>query len=167
MEYFELYELPISLKVNKAAITKKYYALSKEFHPDNFSLSNASKQSEALEKTSQINLARKVLSNADKRLAYLLKENGIIEEDEKYQLPPKFLGEIMEINESLMELQFEPNPATKEKIKNEVDGVLENLYKEVSSKFEAEELQLDVKSSALLKDYYYKKKYLDRIKEKL
>ncbi len=167
MEYFELYELPVSLKVDKAAVTKKYYELSKAFHPDNFSLSDATKQSEALEKTSHINMARKVLANAHKRLAYLLKEKGVIVTDEKYKLPPMFLGEMMEINEALMELQFEPDAKNKEKIIAQVENEVNKLYKTVASFFEAEELVLDEASSAQLKDYYYKKKYLDRIKEKL
>ena len=167
MEYFELFDMPISLVVDNKAVTKKYYALSKQYHPDNFSLDDSDRQEEALEISAKINQAKKVLSNAHKRLEYILKEKSIIEEGEKYQLPPMFLGEMMEINESLMELEFDPNPVTKEKISNEVSTQTNTLFKEVKAFFDAEELFLNEANTALLKDYYYKKKYLDRIAEKL
>jgi len=167
MNYFELYELPVSLKVDKAAVTKKYYTLSKTFHPDNFSLSDATKQSAAVEKTAHINMARKVLNNAHKRLAYLLKEKGIVVAEEKYKLSPLFLGQMMEINEALMELQFEADDTNKEKVKAQVELAIDKLHSEVAIYFDAEELLLDDTNSVQLKDYYYKKKYLDRIKEKL
>ena len=59
MDYFELFELPVSLIVDTKDVTKRYYALSKQYHPDNFSLDNADKQAEALEMSAEINQAKK------------------------------------------------------------------------------------------------------------
>lgn len=167
MEYFELFDLPVSLIVDTKAVTKKYYELSKRYHPDNFSLDDADKQDQALEMSSKINKAKKVLSNAHARLAYILKEKQFVLADEKYKLPPIFLGEMMDINEELMELQFDPNPASKEKIASEVALQTEKLFEQVAGFFEATELEISDDNGPILKDYYYKKKYLDRIQEKL
>ena len=167
MDYFELFDLPVSLIVDAKVLTKKYYALSKLYHPDNFSLDNAAKQAEALEMSAQINQAKKTLSNADKRLAYILKEKGIVVSDEKYQLSPDFLGNMMDINEALMELQFDANPTIKEMLIVQIDKESAELKDAVKPHFEAEKLAITDENTALLKDYYYKKKYLDRIKEKL
>lgn len=167
MEYFELFDMPISLVVDAKAVTKKYYELSRLYHPDNFSLADDAKQSRALEMSAKINQAKKTLSNAHARLAYILKEKGIVVSEEKYQLPHKFLGEMMDINEALMELEFDPNPAMKEKIKGDVSVQTNKLYAEVKIYFEAENLDITEENRTPLKEYYYKKKYLERIEEKL
>ena len=36
MTYFELFEIPVQLKVDVAALSKKFFALSKKYHPDYF-----------------------------------------------------------------------------------------------------------------------------------
>lgn len=167
MDYFELFDLPVSLVVDKKAVTKKYYALSKKYHPDNFSLQNAAQQEEALAMSAKINEAKKMLSSSHARLAYILRQKEIVIPDEKHQLPPAFLGEMMDINEALMEIEFDPNEAAKEKIKEAVAAQSDKLLEGVKSFFEAETLEIKEENKALLKDYYYKKKYLARIEEKL
>ncbi len=167
MEYFELFNIPVSLVVNAKEVTKRYYELSKLYHPDNFSLEDADKQAEALEMSSKVNQAKKVLSNSHRRLEYILKQKGIIVAEEKYQLPPQFLAEMMDINEALMELEFDENQSTKEKIVSQVSAEIAKLYNKVNTFFDAPQLEINEGNGALLKDYYYKKKYLDRIKEKL
>lgn len=59
MYYFELFDTPISLVVDKSALLKKYYTLSKEYHPDNFSLGNELAQEQALNMSAKINEAKK------------------------------------------------------------------------------------------------------------
>jgi molecular chaperone HscB len=167
MEYFELFDLPVSLVVDQKAVTKKYYELSKKYHPDNFSLDDVAKQDQALEMSSKINKAKKILSNSNARLAYILRAREIVLPEEKYKLPPLFLGEMMDVNEALMELQFEPNKEEQKKISIDVKQKEDELFEEVRKYFEAEELELNKENNSLLKEYYYKKKYLDRIQEKL
>ncbi len=166
-EYFELYELLLSLKVDKSKVEEQYYALSKKFHPDNFSLNDAEMQATSLEKSAAINSAKKILMNAQHRLAYILKENKTIMPDEKYALSPAFLGEMMDINEQLMELEFEENEQIKSQLIKELEEKENELFEKVSFLFEQEQLDLNPENCTLLKDYYYKKKYIDRIKEKL
>ncbi len=34
MNYFELFEIPVSFQVDKASLSKKYFELQKKYHPD-------------------------------------------------------------------------------------------------------------------------------------
>lgn len=167
MNYFTLYEIPVSLKVNDAAILKKYYQLSKQYHPDHFTLEDLTMQQESERMSAVINEARKVLENPVKRLEYILKEQGIIEEDEKYTLSAEFLGDMMELNEQLMEIEMTENVEQLQSIKDELSKQETFLFEEVKPLFEQDELQLNASEAAQLKDYFYKKKYLQRITERV
>lgn len=167
MDYFELFGLPVSLKVNKVYNIKKYYALSKEFHPDHFTLDNTGAQEKALLMTSEINKAKKILDHADQRLAYYLTQNNLIQTDEKYTLSLSFLGDMMDINEQLMELEFDQDASKLADIQSAVMEKETLLFEEVKLFFEMEELQISDSDHLKLKDYYYKKKYLNRILERL
>src|SRR5882672_7543828 len=101
MNYFELFEIPVSLLVDKNVLAKKYFELQKKFHPDFYAQETEFEQANALEKSSQINKALKVLRNSDEIIKYVLQLKGLLEEEEKYQLPPAFLMEVMELNEEL------------------------------------------------------------------
>jgi molecular chaperone HscB len=107
MTYFELFELPVRLKVDKAALTKKYFELQKKYHPDFFSNASEEEQAEVLEKSSLVNKAYKTFQNADETIKYVLMQKGLLEEEEKYQLPPDFLMEMLELNEGISDAKIE------------------------------------------------------------
>lgn len=167
MYYFELFEMPVSLKADKAAVLKKYYLLSRQFHPDRFSLQEAEAQEKAEQMSTDINDAKNVLDDPYQRLAYILKEKQVISESEKYQLPALFLAEMMDINERLMDMEFDATAEGKQQLKLEVDAVVTGLYQEVKVYFEMDKLDAGDHDFAKLKDYYYKLKYVNRIVEKL
>jgi len=167
MYYFELFDTPISLVVDKSALLKKYYTLSKEYHPDNFSLGNELAQEQALNMSAKINEAKKILDNNYKRLEYILRETNTIIPDEKYVLSPQFLGEMMDINEQLIELEFEKNEADMLKISAELSSIEASIFTTVQSFFTLSNFEASTSDYLLLKDFYYKKKYIDRVKEKL
>ena len=101
MNYFELFGIPVSLTIDKSKLAKKYFELQKKYHPDFFTQNNEAEQDEALEKSSAINKALKVFQNKDSTIKYVLQLKGLLEEEEKYQLRPDFLMEVMELNEQL------------------------------------------------------------------
>ncbi len=103
MNYFDIFQIPVQLIVNPAELTSKYFELSRQFHPDFYINETEEKQQEALEKTALLNKALKAFQNPDETLKYVLQLKGLMTDDEKYQLPPVFLMEVMEINESLMD----------------------------------------------------------------
>ena len=57
MNYFELFEMPVSLSVAQNELPLKYFSLQKKYHPDFFSNADEEEQAEMLEKSSMINKA--------------------------------------------------------------------------------------------------------------
>jgi molecular chaperone HscB len=157
MNYFELFDIPVSLQVDKNTLAKKYFELQKQFHPDFFTQATEYEQSEALEKSSQINKALKVLKNGNETIKYVLQLKGLLEEEEKYQLPPEFLMEVMELNEELSANSQQLINNFETEIYEPVKNIIENFSAETTS---AEEL-------LKVKEYYYKKKYLQRILDRI
>lgn len=167
MNYFELFEMPVSLKVDAAALAKKYFELQKKYHPDYYSTASNEVQAEVLEKVAHINRAFKTFKNPDETIKYVLIQKGLLEEEEKYQLPPDFLMEMMELNEALAEAAF-GDAGSLDEIKMSMENAEKEIYLPVQSIIENYK-DGDTSEAALLKvkEYYYKKKYLNRLKEQL
>ena len=81
--------------------------------------------------------------------------------DEKYQLPPDFLMDMMELNEMLPEL---PEGETRQRIKSVADSLDDGIKPYLQ---QAEHGADTGRSLEKLKEYYYKKKYLKRILDRL
>jgi molecular chaperone HscB len=157
MNYFELFDIPVTFKVDKNTLAKKYFELQKQFHPDFFTQATEYDQSEALEKSSQINKALKVLKNGNETIKYVLQLKGLLEEEEKYQLPPEFLMEVMELNEEFSANSQQQINNFETEIYEPVKNIIENFSVQTTS---TEEL-------LKVKEYYYKKKYLQRILDRM
>ena len=157
MNYFELFEIPVTLTPGKALINKRYVELQKKYHPDFFTQQDEATQQEALEKSSAVNKAIKVFKSPDATIKYVLELKGLIEEEEKYPLPPDFLMEVMELNENLSDGSTAAIEAFENSIYAEVSGLIENYNDATVTR---EEL-------LRLKEYYYKKKYLQRILDRM
>ncbi|MDE3234804.1 MAG: Fe-S protein assembly co-chaperone HscB [Bacteroidota bacterium] len=166
MNYFELFEIPVSLKPDGGLVKKKYYELSRKYHPDFFSQSSDEEQADALEKSAQVNKAYKVFSNADETIKYVLQLKGLLQEEEKYQLSPDFLMEMMELNEQLMDAKMEGDTEVIAKIQSSINNIQSSLYELVKNIVEHyQEGVTSEKELLQVKDYYFKKKYLSRLTE--
>ncbi|MBL0356833.1 MAG: Fe-S protein assembly co-chaperone HscB [Chitinophagaceae bacterium] len=157
MNYFELFDMPVSIAVDSAALAKKYVELQKKYHPDFYMQENEATQEASLEKSSEINKALKVLKNPDATIFYVLLLKNLAEPEEKFQLPPDFLMEVMELNEHLSEDSVAAIAAFEKDIYAEVSPIIANYDDDTISK---EDL-------LKLKEYYYKKKYLQRILDRI
>lgn len=167
MNYFEFYNIPESFKPDATFIKKRFYELSKKYHPDFFANDDDEKQQEILELSTLNNKAYQTLSDADKRLEYILKTHNLLEEGAKPQLPSYFLMEMMDINERLMEVEDETQLAH---ITAEVFAIEGDIDEAIAGLTEAyESLDDTAKEDRLNKiaDLYYRQKYLLRIKESL
>lgn len=158
MNYFELFGFDVTPVIDKSMLSKKYLDLQKQFHPDNFSLSDETEQATSLEISSQINKAFTVFKNELQTLGYFLEIKGLISEDEKYQLPSSFLMEMMEVNEQIDEGNLEVSSL--DKIQHQLEQEIQFVMQKNTSAFSNEEL-------LKVKEFYYKKKYLKRILDRL
>lgn len=161
MNYFELFGLPVAPSVDRSLLAKKYFDLQKTNHPDFFTQATETEKEHALEQSAAINKAFNIFQNKEKTIEYFLQLKGVIETDEKYQLPPAFLMEMMEINESLTE---EDEDAVRQRVAQFEEGLEKEIIPVIES-YNAAETQMG--SLLQLKEYYYKKKYLQRILDRL
>ena len=166
MNYFEIFGLPIQLKVDKTELPKKFFELSRKFHPDFYANSTPSEQQTALEITANLNKAFKIFQNPDDTIKYVLQLKGLLEEEEKYQLPPDFLMEVLEINEQLMDAGDDPE--LKVNLQSVIDNLQSEIYDPVKEIVEHYTEGVTTENELLqVKEYYYKKKYLNRINREL
>jgi molecular chaperone HscB len=164
MNFFELFNIPISLQVDAAVVKAKFYELSRKYHPDFFSQATEAEQEEALEKSSLLNKAFKVFSNKEETLKYVLQLKGLLEDEEKYKLSPDFLMEMMELNEALMDAKMDSDEAAVANIKSQISSLENELYENIKSIIEHFKDGVSTQEALLqVKDYYFKKKYLARI----
>eukprot|EP01037_Dinobryon_pediforme_P000940 gene940-947_t len=105
MNYFEFYGIPESFAPDTALLKKKFYELSKKYHPDFYANEDEAKQQEILELSTLNNKAYQTLSDPNKRLEYILSLHELLKEGAKPQLPADFLMEMMDINERLMDVE--------------------------------------------------------------
>lgn len=160
MNYFELFGIPVTLKVDKNGLSKRYFDLQKQFHPDYFANGSEDEKEEALEKSSVANKAYKTFQSQDATIKYVLQLKGLLQEEEKYTLPPAFLMEVLELNEMKME---DAEPA---EIISRTNSLQEEIYAEVKPIIENYPSDSTDDASLLkVKDYYYKKRYLDKLLE--
>ena len=166
MNYFEIFGLPVQLRIDKSELPKKFFELSRKFHPDFYANSTPSEQQRALEITANLNKAFKTFQNHDETIKYVLQLKGLLEEEEKYQLPPEFLMEVLEINEKLMDAR--DDPALKLNLQTAIDNLQSEIYGPVKEIIEHYEESITTEEELLqVKEYYYKKKYLHRIQQQL
>lgn len=101
-------------------------------------------------------------------MQYLLELKGLVEAEEKYSLDPMFLAEVMELNEQLMELEFEPDPAALDQLAAQTEILSKNIYHDVEGIMADYQEGATAKEALLpVKEYYYQKKYLQRILDKI
>ena len=170
MNYFELYDLPIGFNPDQNVVKQKFYALSKKFHPDFYINESEEKQNEVLELSTQNNKAFQVLKDDQKRLHYILELKGFLVEGENYALPQDFLMEMMEVNEALMDLEFDPDANKLATVKDQVTSFEQGLMTELNQltqRFDTTSLPEQEELLNSIKDIYYRNKYLFRIKESL
>ncbi|MBC7774446.1 MAG: Fe-S protein assembly co-chaperone HscB [Phycisphaerae bacterium] len=169
MNHFEFYDIPVALSVDESVVRQAYLQNSKKYHPDFHTLSGESEQAEMLELSTHNNEAFKTLSDPDKRVRYVLEMKGLIGQDnENATLPQDFLMKMMDINEALMELEFdfdaEQYSNTLQSVKSLETELETSVHPILSTWTEVSGSDADLQK---VRDYFFKKRYLLRIKENL
>jgi molecular chaperone HscB len=132
-DYFQVFGLPRRLQLDRAALEKRFYQLSRKLHPDLYARASDQEQQWSLEKSSLLNDAWRTLRDPLFRTEYLLELQGIRLEEQsrdatdaatasgtaKQQIvPPDLLEEVFELNMQLEEMRMahasgEDDPALK------------------------------------------------------
>ena len=106
-DFFQVFGLERKLAVDGAALQRRFYELSRQWHPDFHGSASAEAQARALEESARVNAAYRALRDPLARVEYLIrleegrdtKEGAAI----KPKAPPALLAEMFEIQEALEE----------------------------------------------------------------
>ena len=105
-QFYDFFGLKRHLRIDEADLQKRFYQLSREWHPDRFSRKSAGEQAQALEATAILNDGYRTLRDPVKRAEYLLTEEGFpIGEQRSKDVPPELLEEVFDLNMALEELR--------------------------------------------------------------
>ena len=108
------------------------------------------------------NQAYQTLLDDDLRMTHLLDLEELLPEEGKAQLPQAFLMAMMDINEALMELEFESTPEKKSALHQELENLSAELKESVlqtMQQWDAGEL-VDLQPVV---EYHMKKRYVRRL----
>ncbi|MFZ1705436.1 MAG: Fe-S protein assembly co-chaperone HscB [Saprospiraceae bacterium] len=166
--YFEFYGLEPAFFPDMSLMKKKYYELSRLYHPDFFSRESDEKKDEALQKSSENSVAYSTLTDYSKRVAYILNLFIDLKEEGTKAMDPDFLMEMMDFNEKLADAQIDGDQKTLDTLSEECRIFMDNLDENIRPYMDTFD-QGDHTDSLLniIKDYYFKRKYFLRFKENI
>src|SRR5262252_6729655 len=97
--YYDFFGLEHRLNLDLRDLEQRFYSLSRQFHPDRYTLKSPAEQQYALEATAILNDAYRTLRDPLARSEYLLIENGFnVGEQGSKNVPPELLEEVFELN---------------------------------------------------------------------
>jgi len=107
VNHFEVFGLERRLGVDTEALRERFYALSRQWHPDFHAQAPPDAQGRALEASARLNAAYRALRDPIARIEYLVRLEEGRETKEgaavKPQAPPALLEEMFEMQEALAE----------------------------------------------------------------
>jgi molecular chaperone HscB len=107
MDYFEVFALPRCLGIDAQALQRRFYELSRRYHPDFHAGAPLEEQARTLETSARLNAAYRALRDPIARIEYLVQLEEGRETREgaavKPQVPAELLAEMFEIQEALDE----------------------------------------------------------------
>ena len=105
--YFELFGIKPTFRIDKQAIEKTYLQMQALFHPDRFATASAQERRIAAQQSAYLNEAHDVLMDACARADYLLQLQGCAVNPDASMSDNDFLMEQMEYRERLEEVAMQ------------------------------------------------------------
>jgi molecular chaperone HscB len=163
MNYFELFEIPPQFEVDTKKLKPKFLELSRKFHPDFHTNEDEAGLQRVMEISSAVNKGWQLFQDPMATLQYVLEMTGSISEQENTKLSGDFLMEMMELNEQITDSEQNQLLDIKEKIYQYEQALYSGVKKLlISSPSATSETDLEK-----IKEYFYQRKYLDRIQERI
>lgn len=132
MDYFEFLDLPRNLHLDAKDLEKRFYALSRQLHPDMHSRKSPAEREQAEEKTAVLNDAYRTLRDPIARAEYLLKLEGFdIGEQTTKDVPPELLEEVFELNMAIEEADLQQLESARQRFEGmrmELDAELRQTF---------------------------------------
>jgi molecular chaperone HscB len=138
-DYFQFMGLPPRLQIDLKELERRFYELSRKFHPDFYQAGDAHEQQVSLENSSVLNQAYRTLREPFFRAEYLVKLTQGSDHEIAAAPPSELLEEVFEFNERLHEFQAEDD----EGVKKNLAPALEEDKRRFQEKDEALRTALD------------------------
>lgn len=136
MNYFDFFGLPHKLTLDSKELESRFYALSKQWHPDRFARASLDQRRASEDATATLNDGYRTLKEPVSRAEYLLKERGFdIGEQKSGNVPPELLEEVFELNMALEEI--ETSRPQLEAARRKFGAMLEEVDRELFAQFAA------------------------------
>ena len=124
LDYFTCLGLPRRLKIDPADLEKRFYELSRTFHPDFFQTKTDSEQAISLGNSALLNTAYRTLKDPVHRAEYLLRLEAGSAKDIRNSPPADLFEEILALQDDLEEFRAasstESSPETLEPLRNKL-----------------------------------------------
>nr|XP_040050723.1 iron-sulfur cluster co-chaperone protein HscB isoform X2 [Gasterosteus aculeatus aculeatus] len=160
--YFKTMDCDFTFSVDTQKLQRRYLQLQRALHPDNFSQKSVTEQEYSESHSALVNKAYQTLLKPLSRGLYMLELEGIrTEEGTDPGADPRFLAELMEINEAL---DGALTPEDAEEIGRHTKGKLAVLTEAIDAALLEGELQA---AKALLAQMKYFANIEEKVKEKL
>ena len=98
-DFFSFFGIEPQLALDPISLQKRFYELSRQWHPDRFASKSPAERQLALENTALLNDAFRTLKQPVERAEYVLSGHGLAhDEAAAKRVPPELLDEVFELN---------------------------------------------------------------------
>lgn len=143
LNFFELFEIPVSFEVDLTNLQQRYTALQQSVHPDKFANAGDQEKRLSMQQTSHINEAYQTLKDPVSRAVYLLKLKGVdVNLENETTMDMAFLMEQLEMREALADIRQHSDPLDKlDAFASDVRSKMDSMTADFSASYESDELE--------------------------
>ena len=157
--YFDFFGLPHKLNLDGKDLESRFYALSKQWHPDRFARASEDQRRISENATATLNDGYRTLREPILRAEYLLKEHGFdIGEQKSSHVPPELLEEVFELNMALEDV--ESSRSELEEARRKFVAMREEIDRELFAQFAAYDEKQDQASLEKIRAILNRRKYI-------
>ena len=168
MNYFELFDFPVSFYIDKNILEERYEALRRIYQPGFSPDEPLEELPDMVEKALLVDKAYLVFQDQDETIQYVLQLKDMLPEEGEYELSEQFLMEVRDINEELVELELDEKQEQLMNVEQKVNTLILKVYEDLASVMESYKEDAGTEETLLqVKDFYYQKKYLQRILDRI
>ena len=136
-DYFTVMGLSKNPVIDDAELSKRYYDLSRRFHPDLYHSGTAQEQEASLKNTAMLNRAYRTLREPARRGIYWLELHGEKIGAENTAVPPKLASLVFSVQEQLEELRDARDAGKSEDVQSALQRLRTDLTQQMAELQEA------------------------------
>ena len=167
LTHFDRFELETRFTLDVEGLTKAFHYAQRLVHPDRFVSSTERERSFALQHSTVMNDAFRILKEPMQRAGYMLKLLGLdVDDDRSIKLSPSFLITILELRESLEELTGPDAHVERRRIQQSVALEYEEGLTRLGTRLDAQQ-PIEPETLQNLGQLFAQLKYLRRVLEEI